>query len=91
METTKRPNYFLIFAILAGFTLIETIVSYVQQQAIKAPVLIILSIIKVLLVLLYFMHLRHDSKLYRYLFIAGAALAIPLILVITLVLPLIIK
>ncbi len=89
METTKRPNYFLIFLILAGFTLIETLVSFIQQAAIKVPTLVLLSLVKVLLVLLYFMHLRRDSKVYRYLFIAGCILAIPLILVITVVMPLI--
>jgi cytochrome c oxidase subunit IV len=90
METVKHPNYALIFLVLAGFTLIETLISYVQQEAIKVPVLVALSIIKVLLVLLYFMHLKFDSKVFRYLFIAGCVLAIPLILVITVIMPLLI-
>ncbi len=91
MKTEKRPNYFLVFLILAGFTLIETLVSYVQQEAIKFPTLVVLSVVKVLLVLLYFMHLKSDSKVYRYLFIAGCLLAIPLILVITVVMPLLVS
>jgi cytochrome c oxidase subunit IV len=89
METTKRPNYLFIFIALAVFTLIETLVSYVQQAAIKVPTLVVLSIVKALLVLLYFMHLKFDSKIFSYLFIAGCVLAIPLILVIVLVMPLI--
>ncbi|HWR64640.1 MAG TPA: cytochrome C oxidase subunit IV family protein [Bellilinea sp.] len=91
MKTAKRPNYFLVFLILAGFTLIETLVSYVQQEAIKVPALVALSVVKVLLVLLYFMHLKSDSKIFRYLFIAGCLLAIPLILVITIVMPLLVS
>jgi cytochrome c oxidase subunit 4 len=87
METAKRPNYLYIFIALAVFTLIETLVSYVQQEAIKFPTLVVISIVKVLLVLLYFMHLKFDSKVYSYLFIAGCVLAIPLILVITIVMP----
>ena len=89
METEKRPNYLYIFIALAVFTLIETLVSYVQQEAIKVSTLVILSVIKVLLVLLYFMHLKTDSKVYSYLFIAGCALSIPLILVIMVVMPMI--
>jgi len=89
MEAQKRPNYFFVFVALAVFTLIETLVSYVQQEAIKLPTLIILSVIKVVLVLLYFMHLRTDSKVFSYLFIAGCLLSIPLILIIMVVMPLI--
>lgn len=87
MATEKRPNYLFIFIALAVFTLIETLVSYVQQQAIKLPTLVVLSVIKVILVLLYFMHLKSDSKIFSYLFIGGCVLAIPLILVLTIVLP----
>jgi cytochrome c oxidase subunit 4 len=87
METEKRPNYLLIFILLAVFTLIETLVSYVQQEAIKFPTLVVLSVVKALLVLLYFMHLKFDSKLFSYLFIGGCVLAIPLILVLAWVMP----
>ena len=87
MTTDKRPNYLFIFIALAVFTLVETLVSYVQQEAIKFPTLVVLSVVKALLVLLYFMHLKFDSNVYRYLFIGGCVLAIPLILVIVLVMP----
>jgi cytochrome c oxidase subunit 4 len=87
METEKRPNYLLIFIVLAVFTGIETLVSYVQQEAIKFPTLVVLSVAKVLLVLLYFMHLKFDSKVFSYLFIAGCILSVPLILVIVIVMP----
>jgi caa(3)-type oxidase subunit IV len=87
METEKRPNYLFVFIALAVFTGIETLVSYVQQEAIKFPTLIVLSVIKALLVLLYFMHLKSDSKVFSYLFIAGCILAVPLILVIVIVMP----
>jgi len=89
MEAQKRPNYLFIFIALAVLTFIETLVSYVQQEAIKVSTLVVLSVIKVVLVLLYFMHLKTDSKVYRYLFIAGCVLAIPLILIITIVLPMV--
>lgn len=87
MEAQKRPNYLFVFIALAVFTLIETLVSYIQQEAIKFPTLVVLSVIKVFLVLLYFMHLKFDSKVFSYLFIGGCVLSIPLILVIMLVMP----
>ncbi len=83
----KRPNYLVIFILLAVFTLIETLVSYVPQQNIKFPLLIILSVVKAVLVLLYFMHLKFDSRLFTYLFILGCVLSIPLVLVMTVVMP----
>jgi cytochrome c oxidase subunit IV len=89
MQTAKRPNYLFVFIALAGFTLIETLVSYVQQAAIKLPTLIVLSVVKAVLVLLYFMHLKFDSKLFSYLFIAGCVLVIPLILAMVLIMPVI--
>ncbi|MEJ2484732.1 MAG: cytochrome C oxidase subunit IV family protein [Anaerolineales bacterium] len=87
METKKRPNYLFVFIALAVFTLIETLVSYIQQEAIKFPTLAIISVTKAILVLLYFMHLKSDSKIFSYLFIAGCVLSIPLILVIMVVMP----
>ena len=86
---SSRPNYLIVFGILAGFTLIETLVSYVQQEVIRLPVLLGLSAVKAVLVLLYFMHLKMDSKVFSYLFIAGLVLAVPLILVMTIVMPII--
>jgi cytochrome c oxidase subunit 4 len=87
MADERRPNYLWVFIALAAFTFIETLVSYVQQTAIRVPTLLVLSVVKVVLVLLYFMHLKTDSKVYGYLFIAGCVLAIPLILVLMIVMP----
>lgn len=87
----RRANYFGVFLLLAGFTLVETLVSYVQQEAIKLPVLLGLSALKAVLVLLYFMHLKFDSRIFSYLFIAGCALSIPLILVMMVVMPSLVK
>lgn len=87
--TGRRPNYLGIFLLLAGFTLVETMVSYVQQAAIKIPILIVLSLVKAILVLLYFMHLKFDSRIFTYLFVAGIVLSIPLVLIMTIVMPII--
>lgn len=88
-EKVKRTNYLMVFVILAVFTLIETLVSYIQKVAIKLPALIVFSVVKAVLVLLYFMHLKFDSKIFTYFFVAGCILAIPLILAIVLIMPVI--
>ena len=87
MNTTNRPNYLLVFIILAVSTLLETLVSYVQQAPIRLPVLTVISSLKVLLVVLYFMHLKFDSRLFTYLFVPTCILVIPLIVVIMVVMP----
>ena len=89
-QTTERPvNYLGIFILLAVLTLVETLASYLQQTAIKFPVLIAISLVKAVLVLLYFMHLKFDSRIFSYLFIAGCVLSIPLILMMMIVMPII--
>jgi cytochrome c oxidase subunit 4 len=87
MKAAKRPNYLLVFALLGVFTFIEVLASYIQQPALKVPTLIVLSQIKVILVLLYFMHLRFDSRIYTYLFVGGVIATIPLFLVMVFVMP----
>jgi cytochrome c oxidase subunit 4 len=87
METAKRPKFLIVFGILGVFTFIETLVSYIQPSAVRLPTLIILALIKVLLVLLYFMHLKFDSRLFSYFFIAGCILSIPIILILTITTP----
>ena len=86
---TARPNYFGVFILLAVFTLIETSASYLSQPVLKFPILIVLAVTKAVLVLLYFMHLKFDQRLFSYLFAAGCVLSIPLVLVMTLVMPII--
>jgi len=83
----RRANYLGIFLLLGAFTVVETLASYLQHQALKVPVLVVLSAAKAILVLLYFMHLKFDSRVFSYLFIAGCVLSIPLILVMTIVMP----
>lgn len=83
----RRVNYLGIFILLAVLTLVETLASYLQQTTIKFPLLIVLSLVKAVLVLLYFMHLKFDSRVFSYLFIAGCILSVPLIIVMIFVMP----
>jgi cytochrome c oxidase subunit 4 len=70
-------QYIKIALILGVITGIEVFLSY--WDAVKdflAPLLIALSIVKFVMVVAFFMHLRFDSRLFRRLFIAGIGLAV---------------
>lgn len=84
-ERTHAP-YGRIFLFLAGFTVLEVLVSYLSP-GIKIPILFALAIIKATLVVLYFMHLKMDSRLYAMFFVIGMVLAVPIILIMTTVMP----
>jgi len=85
-HSRPRPRYDLVFIFLIVFTALEVATSYLQSS-LKIPALIALSIIKASLVVLYFMHLKFDSRLYALLFVLGLALILPLLLMMTLVMP----
>jgi cytochrome c oxidase subunit IV len=75
-----HPPYLLVFASLAILTLVEVGVTYVPQIP-QAPVLMALSIFKALLVILFYMHVRYDSKWFGLIFLVPFALAVPLVFV----------
>jgi cytochrome c oxidase subunit 4 len=76
-----RPrDYWTIAAILAVITAAEVAVTYIDAlSAAVAPLLIVMSIAKFVLVVGWFMHLRYDSPAYRRLFLIGLVAA-PLLL-----------
>lgn len=71
-------TYLLVFAGLAILTLLEVAVSYIHSD-LKVPLLVLLSVLKALLVILFFMHLRYDSRWYAFIFFGPLVLVIPLI------------
>jgi len=71
-------TYLLVFAALVVLTLAEVGVAYIEG-GIKAPLLLGMSAIKALLVILFFMHLKYDSRWFAFIFFAPMALVIPLI------------
>jgi caa(3)-type oxidase subunit IV len=83
-----HPAYHRVFIILAIFTALEVGVSYLPY-AIKVPLLIILAMTKAILVLLFFMHLQYDRPIFGAPFIIGLVLAIPIILTIVVIMPLV--
>jgi cytochrome c oxidase subunit IV len=70
-------KYIKIALILAVITAVEVAFSYWEAvEGILAPSLIAMSIVKFAIVVLYFMHLKFDSRLFRRLFVAGLGLAV---------------
>jgi cytochrome c oxidase subunit 4 len=68
--------YIRIAVILAVVTAIEVVLFYLGlPDAALTSTLFFLSIIKFALVVLYFMHLRFDARIFRRLFMVGLILA----------------
>jgi caa(3)-type oxidase subunit IV len=88
-KMTQRPArspYVIVFVILAVFTALEVGASYLPE-AVKVPVLIILAISKASLIFLYFMHLKSDNRLFAMPILVALLLIIPIVLIMTLVMP----
>jgi cytochrome c oxidase subunit IV len=68
--------YVKIAAALAVITGLEVVWSYQNSPSIYLPVLLIMMTIKFVMVVLFFMHLRFDNRLFGLLFWSGLGLAI---------------
>jgi cytochrome c oxidase subunit 4 len=79
-ELGEHPGprqYVNVAIILAVITAVEVAIFYVEAlDAILVPALIALSLIKFALVVLWFMHLKFDSPLFKRLFVTGVILAL---------------
>ena len=72
----SAKEYVRIGVILGVLTALEVAASYTGVSgSILIPTLLILALIKFALVVLWFMHLKFDSRLFRRLFISGLILA----------------
>ncbi|HLC42869.1 MAG TPA: cytochrome C oxidase subunit IV family protein [Methylomirabilota bacterium] len=84
--TAERPHpsirtYLMVGAVLAVITAVEIAVFYITAFArFLAPTLIVLSIAKFSLVVMFFMHLRFDHRIFRWLFVGPLAIAVGVVL-----------
>jgi cytochrome c oxidase subunit 4 len=69
-------GYITIALILAAITALEVSTYYVDFGPLFLPSLLIMMVIKFIMVVSYFMHLKFDNKLFSWLFYAGLILAI---------------
>jgi cytochrome c oxidase subunit 4 len=69
-------QYVVVALILALFTAIEVLTYFVDFGAAAVPTLLGLMVIKFVMVVLYFMHLKFDSPVFMRLFAVGILLAL---------------
>ena len=68
--------YWAIGAILTVITAVEVAIFYIDAMApVLVPVLLVLSAAKFAIVVMFFMHLKFDSKIFSGVFLAGLFLA----------------
>ncbi len=73
--------YWLIGGILTVITALEVAVFYIEAlEAMLVPILLVLSAAKFVLVVMFFMHLKWDSRIFTGVFLAGLFLATFMIL-----------
>ncbi len=75
-----RPNYIAVFLALTIMTAIEVAVTYFHGLP-KPPILLGFSFAKIMLVVLFFMHLKGDNPWYRWIFFLPFFLVVPLMIV----------
>lgn len=82
-------QYVEIGVILAVLTGIEIALYYAGQggvpSTVTVPAILFLTLMKFVLVVMWFMHLRFDNRLFRRLFVAGLALAAALYAIVALI------
>ena len=88
-RTVRHPSpkeYVRIAVVLAVVTAIEVGIYYAEiSRGLLIPALLILAAIKFVLVVLWYMHLRFDSRTYARFFMIGLAGAVTLFLVVLLI------
>ena len=73
----KADSYYVVVAvILAGITALETSTYWVDFGPLFMPALLIMMTIKFFMVVMLFMHLKFDNRLFSVLFYAGLFLAV---------------
>ena len=77
-EQQPKPNYLAIFAALVILTATEVAVTYLPVP--RLPILIPLSITKAVLVVMFYMHLKYDRRLFSGLFLIGVFGALAVII-----------
>ncbi len=85
-ERHAKPPYLAVFIALAVLTALEVATSYLPAGT-RIPILAVLATAKVLLVLLFFMHLKFDTRIFTFPFVIGLIIALPIILAVTLAMP----
>lgn len=78
LEHHPSPRrYVTIAVILAIVTALEVAVYYIPAiESVLVPILLAMAVVKFIMVAMYFMHLKFDSRVFRRFFLIGIVLAI---------------
>ena len=71
-------QYIIIALLLAVLTAAEVIVSYLDIGAWLVPTLLIMMTVKFATIVGYFMHLKFDSAIFKFMFYVGLGMAVVL-------------
>ena len=69
-------QYVKIALILGAITALEVGTYFIELNNAVIASLYVMMILKFIIVISYFMHLKYDSKIFRYVFVGGLAMAI---------------
>jgi len=73
--------YIRVAIILAIITVVEVAIYYVEgARPILVPALLLMSLAKFIAVVGYFMHLKFDNRIFRWMFVAGLAISTSVVL-----------
>lgn len=79
-EESNHPGpaqYVRIAVVLFVITLVEVAIYYIGPlRAVLVPMLLFFSVLKFALVVLWFMHLRFDTRVFTWLFVSGILLTL---------------
>ena len=81
---SHRMSYVGVFVALAVITAVEVLITVIDAGGATLELLVALSTAKVLLVVMFFMHLRYDSKWYSSIFIYAFPFAALVVIVLAL-------
>jgi cytochrome c oxidase subunit 4 len=70
-QIEPQKTYIIIFLCLIALTLLTTGVAFIDLGPLNTPVALLIAFCKMLLVIYFFMHLRHSSSLVRIVLLAG--------------------
>jgi caa(3)-type oxidase subunit IV len=72
------PIYTIVFFALGALTILEVVLAEVfsSVETVKVPLLLAIATIKATLVVFFYMHLNHDSRLFALAFIVPVGIAL---------------
>jgi len=80
-EHPTERAYIKIAAILAAITIAEVVIYYIEAlEDVLVPMLIVMSIVKFVMVVSFFMHLKFDDRRLAYIFVAALLLTLSVVL-----------